>query len=313
MERMVLEGQCLGIALGEPDQLPEPLRLGQLGSLAQQEWVHIGPGDGVGIAEPSRQQANQRTGAAADFEDRLARPRPDLVDQGSEHRLIGRHAGAVLERRDAAQMGTAEGDDREVPGQSRDCRRPLRRRQKKRQQHQRRAGALDAVGNAGMPSFRRACTRPVGALPICGQMVEKSDHPVSDLVGAVGDGIAPAAGSLVAGKDRALRGRQAGDRKGRGFRGRPTLTGDHQNPIGHVGERRRVEAARHAQHDPGQSFGMRCCQPRDVSRDRRAEIRRGEAQMVHQRNQPIGRRHIGVLHRIPLSYQSSMGEDLAQE
>jgi hypothetical protein len=55
IERMVLEGQCLGIALGESDQLPEPLRLGQLSGLAQQEWVHIGPGDGVGIAEPSCQ------------------------------------------------------------------------------------------------------------------------------------------------------------------------------------------------------------------------------------------------------------------
>jgi hypothetical protein len=116
IERTVLEGQCLGIALGESDQLPEPLRLGQLSGFAQQKWVHIGRGDGIGIAEPPRQQANQRTGAAADFEDRLAAPRPDLVDQGSEHRLIGRHPGAVLERSNTPQMGATEGHDREVSG-----------------------------------------------------------------------------------------------------------------------------------------------------------------------------------------------------
>ena len=58
-----------------------------------------------------------------------------------------------------------------------------------------------------MPSFRRGCTKPTWACPIRGQTVEKSDHPVGNLVGAVGDGIAPAAWRIVTGQNRALRGR----------------------------------------------------------------------------------------------------------
>ena len=77
-----------------------------------------------------------------------------------------------------------------------------------------------------------------------------------------------------------------------GFGRRPVLARDHQNAGGDIGERCRIEPARHTQHDAGEPLGMFYRHARDVARDRGAEMRRAEAEVIHQSDQPIGRRQV---------------------
>jgi hypothetical protein len=94
----------------------------------------------------------------------------------------------------------ASHDHREAFGEARNGRVPLGWGEKEGQQDQRRPGALDAVGNAGMGShFRSGGARHIGmAWP------EERDHPCRDLIGLVGDGIAPAPRRRVPGEHGTL-------------------------------------------------------------------------------------------------------------
>jgi len=85
---------------------------------------------------------------------------------------------------------------------------------------------------------------------------EKRSHLLGDLISAVSNGVAPAAGRVIAGKDEALGSRQASRRGCRRRGRRPALSGNHQNAIGDVGKWRRVESTGHAQYDAGQAFWM---------------------------------------------------------
>jgi hypothetical protein len=87
--------------------------------------------------------------------------------------------------------------------------------------------------------------RGVRAAPACRRVREERDHAVDDLVGAVGDGIGPAAGGIVLREDYSLRLWQTKGGPCGAFRGWAPFSGDHQNPISDVDERRRVETARH--------------------------------------------------------------------
>jgi len=143
--RVIFEGQRLGICLPELNQVGEPVRIGQLRGLVQQKRVDVGRGDRVGRAEAFGQQPHQRSRTTADFENGLAGARPDDINQAPEHRLVARHLRPILERGHTAEVGTARGHDGEVLCQAWDGRRPLRGREKKRQQDQRWPLALALV------------------------------------------------------------------------------------------------------------------------------------------------------------------------
>jgi hypothetical protein len=118
---------------------------------------------------------------------------------------------------------------------------------------------------------------------------EKGDDPVGDFLRALGDGIAPAAGRIVVGKDGALGAWQPHSGTSGGFGGWPARARDHQNAVGDIGKGRRIETARHAQHDAGEALGMLPHHVRDVPRDRGPEVSSAETQVIQQRDQPIGR------------------------
>ena len=291
-ERGVVERQRLGIALGEMDYLGQPVRFRQLRGFVQQKRVDIHCRNRIGRTDAPRQQADERSGAAADLEDRFPGLRGHHVEQSPEHRTISRHPRTVFERGDAAQIRAPDGHHREMLHEERDRRVPLRRSEKERQQNQSGAGAFDAIRNPGMASCAVSGSRGPGSPPGRCQAVEEPDRLLRNLIGAVGDGVRPPAGSVIARKNGTLGGRQTRPGARRCICRGSAFGGDHQDAICDIGKRRRIETARHAQHDTRQPLGMLCCQPRNVARDRGPEIRRAELQMVHQGGQAIGRRHI---------------------
>ena len=99
---------------------------GEVGGLTQEERIDVDGIDPRGGAKPGRKQPIQGARAAADIEDAAAGLRRQEIDEGAEHGLIGRRPSAVLESRDAADVGAAKPDDGEVPGELRQCRLPLR-------------------------------------------------------------------------------------------------------------------------------------------------------------------------------------------
>ena len=148
--------------------------------------------------------------------------------------------------------------------------------------------------------FRRGGARHISMAAICSEAAEERDHPLGDLIGPLGDDIAPAAGRRVPGEHGALgRGqpwRGARSRFGR----RPVLPGDHQDAIVDTREGRGIETARHAQHNASQPLWVLCRHARNIAWDGRAEMRDTEAEMIHQHGQPLGRRQIGFLCHAPL-------------
>jgi len=124
--------------------------------------------------------------------------------------------------------------------------------------------------------FRRGDARHIGMMP-----AEKRDDPFGDLLGALGDSVAPAAGCLVSGEDGALGRRQPRDRAAGGFGRRSALTRNHQDAVGDIGKRCRIEPARHTQHDAGEPLGIFRRHARDVTRDRGSEMRRAEVEVIH--------------------------------
>ncbi len=183
-------------------------------------------------------------------------------------------------------MRTAQGDDRELPRQALDRRRPLRRRQEERQQHQGRPGTVDAVGDAGVNPLARRVRRNVGLEP-----PQEPRHRLHYLVGAVGHDVGPA-GSIVTRKHGPPRSGQPrlGARGHVG--GEAGIAADHQQAFGHRAEGNRIEARRYAEHDTGQPRAEARGKTCDVAGHLRGDVRRADSEMIPQREQTFGRRHL---------------------
>jgi len=84
--------------------------LSQGSSLTQQERVHIGRNDAA-ILQTGRQQAIQRTGPATDIQHGIVWADRHGVPQRVDQRSVAAAGGAILQRRDATEVTTAQDDD----------------------------------------------------------------------------------------------------------------------------------------------------------------------------------------------------------